>query len=176
MYINIDGIGLLTFVIAVSLLLGSRLSNQFSKDGGAKRKFDERQNLVRIRGAAYGLYATWGSLLIVLAAWEFLEQYLGHRMILLICIYFGLFVDAVYTVWNDGYIAVNQYPFFVMVCVALVVLGNLYQAAWYIRKDMLSLDGMMDVVVTWLLSALLFFVVFMILLSKYILKKRQEEE
>ncbi len=170
-YIDIGEFGVWILVVAVSLALGVKSLKRSSKDGSTKQKYDERQKLVRIRGAAYGLYATWGSLFIALVEGEYLERYMGHRMILLICIFSGIFVEQVYTVWNDGYVAVNRYPFSVMVSTAGAFLSSMYLA---VRN--MFLDGMMDATVVLLLLALLFFMSFMIMLFKYISKKKQAEE
>lgn len=117
--------GALVGIIA-GVVLAAVLLKLTKKDGSMRCRYDERQEVVRGRGFKYGFF----TMLIYFAAetlfGSFLELFADRSVISFIGLCLGVAVYAVYGIWKDAYISLNENPkrviivFFVIAAMILV--------------------------------------------------------
>ncbi len=162
----------LGFLFVISILA---LFKFMKRDRPLKCKYDERQELVRGRGFRYAffvwlIYGIWdvffGESLTVLAE---------HSIITFCGICLGCFVYAAYAIWNDGYFALNEKPWrVVLVFVGLAVVDFALAGIQIGRGDM-QRDGRIAICATNLISGVTLLMVVAVVVVKNLYKKRQED-
>lgn len=128
--------GVVCGIILVVLLL--RFMN---KDGSVKCKFDERQELIRGKGYKFGFHTFVVFMALDICFGEMLEMYADRMVISMTGLCLGILVYAVYAIWNEGYIALNENPKRVMITFALLSVLNIAIAVSSMLHGELLVDG-----------------------------------
>ena len=118
-------LGILCGVLA-GLILMAVLLKWMKKDGSSRCRYDERQELVRGRGFKYGFFTMCiCNLIYALIAVVFEKPIINICTALIFIIIIGVIVYAVYAVWNDGYLALNENPKRVLIGFTLIGIWNI---------------------------------------------------
>lgn len=146
------------------------------KDNSLKQNYDERQELLRGRGAKYGLYTMMFlnlALFLLETAGVCLPMSTGLALFFSVLI--GGSVWAVYCVWKDAYFALNQKAgvfigvFLVMGIINLIIGIDAFLDGVAIQNNQLTLRSMN------LFCAIMIFVICGALILKKVCKDREEE-
>lgn len=99
----IFGVIIFTAIIMIPMLIG------ITKDKKLKRKYDERQELIRGRGFKYAFYTMVTiSMLYSITLIGLGELPIEESAAIVIIVIMGIGVYAWYTILNDGYFALNE--------------------------------------------------------------------
>ncbi len=146
------------------------------KDNSMKQNYDERQELLRGRGAKYGLYTMMFlnlALFLLEAAGVCLPMSTGLALFFSVLI--GGSVWAVYCIWKDAYFALNQKAgvfigvFLVMGIINLIIGIDAFLDGVAIQNNQLTLRSMN------LFCAIMILVICGALILKKVCKDREEE-
>ncbi len=162
--------------IIVGIIIFCVLIKFMRNDGSMKADYDERQELIRGRGYKLGFF----TLMLLEVAVILLKEFYGElpldnsmEQFIVICIAVMVFVS--YTIWNEGYFAINENPKKTMIAFVGVLLFNLFPTINAFSSGIAIEDGKLTFHAANLVCVILFFVVFVVLLIKTIVDKREEE-
>ena len=160
-------IGIIFFVIIFAIA---------QKDDSMKQNYDERQEVLRGRGAKYGLYTMFFlNLALFLVESAGVSLPVSPGMALLISVIVGGIVFAVYCVWKEAYFALNQKAgvyivvFLVMAVYNLVVGIAAFLDGAAVRNNQLTLRSLN------LFAGIMMLVICGALILKKVCKDREEE-
>ena len=126
-YVDLDWLGIV-LAAAVAVLLIVILLAMTQKGEGLKQDYDERQEVLRGKGARYAFYTMMiqNFVLFTLEAAEmyYLPMSIGYALFLSTLI--GIVVYAVYCIWNEAYFALNQNANTLTVVFLAMGIGNLW--------------------------------------------------
>lgn len=145
-------------------------------DRSVKCKYDERQQLIRGVGFKYGFFA----LIIYNAAASFLisieeKPHIDYAAIMLMGMLFGLFVYAVYCIWNEGYFSLNENPRRVVVAFIVIAILNFGVGFRSYLHGILIENGMLTVQCINILCGILLVMLLLVMAAKHICKGREEK-
>ena len=166
------GAGVMIAVVLVVLILA------LTKNGrSAKCQFDERQELVRGRGAKYAFY----TLLIcnaVVGALEIAEfpRFADTDVLMIINCLMGICVYVVYCIWYDGYFALNENRKRLMIAFAVIGISNFLLSAVGFASGGMVQDGRLTFRSLNLFCGILFIVIFTTMYLKKVFKDGKEEQ
>lgn len=164
--------------ILIVFIIGFLLLKLTKKDGKIKCNFDERQELARGKGFKYGFFTViicdvLMGMLNMFAEQNFFHPFVSHFL----GIYAGIAVFAVYCIWNDAYISLNENRKALMGVFG--VMGALNFVVWYFSEfyrkglstvgEIIASDNLVN-----LLAGILFVIVFATSMLKAFLDKREE--
>lgn len=150
---------------------------KFSKTDGSNRcKYDERQELVRGRGFKYGFlamllyYAVYGYLGLVMES-----LWVDHFTGVIVGLLLGMAVYASYSIWNDGYLALNENP--KRLILFFIIMGgiNLAFAVMHILDGAMIEHGILTYRSVNLFCGGLFVIIGVVALVKCVRDKRDED-
>lgn len=162
--------------IAVGLLFCVFFLRWTKKDHAGKCKFDERQELIRGRGAKYGFY----TMMTAAAVYGIADILIGRQWIetmvamLLICMS-GIMVNSGYCIWNGSYFALNENPRRVLGGLGVIALLNFAIFARNARHGELVKDGVVQIGTMNFAVGILFVYIFALLLVKIIQNRREDD-
>lgn len=166
--------GLLTVVIGGVLLA---LILKYTKtDHSVKCKYDERQQLVRGIGFKYGFFTI---VLFNAAAAFFIavekKQHIDHTALLLAGIILGVYIYAVYCIWNEGYFSLNENPKRVVVVFALIAILNFCVGYRSYLHGLLIENGMLTVECLNIFCGITILMLLPVMAVKHICKGKEEK-
>ncbi|MCR5202192.1 MAG: hypothetical protein K6D02_03745 [Lachnospiraceae bacterium] len=148
-----------------------------NKDHAVSTKYDERQK--EVRGKAY-TYAFWTT--IVSCAALFLLDVSGVNLDILgsvkyfIPVFVGVLVQVTYSIWNDGYMGINNNSQRYLVIFVAIALFNASIAIRSINEKGVFENGVMSADMVNVLCAALLVIVCIEIGIKALMSKREEEE
>lgn len=162
--------------VVIGLILIVLLLRWTKKDGAAKCRYDERQELVRGRGFKYAFF----TLITCNGVYVFADSLPEERMIdsavgVGVCIIISCVVYACYCIWNEGYFALNENPKRVLVAFILIALLNFGVFARTAITSGIMENGALSASCLNLVCGIMFLVIFAVLLLKYLQNKREAE-
>ena len=163
--------GILVGVIALVFLM-----KWMKKDGSYKCRFDERQELVRGRGFKYGFYTIIVCNMIYALLATAIEKTVieaGTAMILIVII--GVVVYAVYSIWNEGYLALNENPKRVMIGFGAIAVFNLAISVMNFMHGRIIKDGVVQPEIVNLLCGVMLLLIIAVMMAKKRLVAEEEE-
>ncbi|MCM1044730.1 MAG: hypothetical protein NC417_04405 [Candidatus Gastranaerophilales bacterium] len=166
------GVGLMVGIVLVVLIFALT-----KKGRSVKSQYDERQELVRGRGAKYGFY----TLLIsnaVIGVMEIadLSSFAEKGVLMIIGCLPGICVYAVYCIWYDGYFALNESRRRIMASLAIIGISNFLIGAMNLVRGVIVQNGRLTVLSLNLFCAFLFIVIFAAMFLKKVCKDGKEEQ
>lgn len=165
----------LVFIIAFTIaVLGFITARLFKKQ---KPKFDERQELVRGKAYKNAFLAviSYGALYIS-ASLLIEKEFLTTSVALMIGMFIGLVVYAVYSIWNEAFFSLNDTPktyIILLICTAFLNAQSGINAiidGSIIENGTLALDSIS------LICAISFTIILMTMLIKIVFNKKAEQE
>lgn len=162
---------IIAFTIAVLAFIVARL---FKKQ---KPKFDERQELVRGKAYKHAFLAMliYGALYISCSL-LIEKEFLITSVALIIGMFIGLVVYAVYSIWNEAFFSLNDTPktyIILLICTAFLNAQsgiNTIVDGSIIENGTLALDSVS------LICAVSFTIILMTMLIKIVINKKAEQE
>lgn len=143
-------------------------------DGSIKCNYDERQQLVRGKGFKYGFFTLIICNFLALGLSSFTKkQYIESEVFMIISILIGVFVYAVYCIWNDAYFSLNESPKKVLIAFALIALLNIGLGYRNYLRGILFQNGVLTIHCTNLFCGVLFLLIFLVLAIKHIYQKAE---
>ena len=165
----------LVFIIAFTIaVLGFITARLFKKQ---KPQFDERQELIRGKAyknaflavISYGALYIGASLLIE-------KEFLTTSVALIIGMFVGLVVYAVYSIWNEAFFSLNQTPkgyIILLICTAFL---NAQSGINTIIDGSIVANGTLALESISLICAISFSIILMTMLVKIVVNKKAEQE
>lgn len=146
-----------------------------TKNGTLKRDYDERQQMVRGKGARYGFFTVMGcNGLFIL--WDIGVKDIAMELsvAMIISVLVGIIVYVSYCIWNEGYFSMNEKPkslVWVFIVLAFVNLGIFFQAC---KAGEAIKNGVLTFRTMNLFCAIMMVIVLIVLLCKMISKKKED--
>lgn len=172
---DVQGIVCVLFVL-IGVILFVILLAAAQKDNSMKQNYDERQELLRGRGAKYGLYTMFFlNMILFLVEMVGVSLPMSAGLALLISIWAGGGVFAVYCIWNEAYFALNQKAnvfigFFSIVAAMNMIIGlQAFFDGTAIQKNQFTLRSMN------LFCGIMMIVLCGALILKKVFRDREEE-
>ncbi len=161
--------------VIVGLILIAVVFKFVRKDGSYRCKYDERQELVRGRGFKYGFL----TMLIYQAGVTFfgniLEGFIELNILSIIGICLGMVVYATYSIWNDGYVAVNENPQRLIIVFGGVSILNLIIGIRNGIEGKICINGIVSYGAINVVCGILLLIIFVEMIMKYVCIKNKDE-
>lgn len=142
-----------------------------------RKKYDERQQIIRGRGYKYAFFSLMFYFAIMSAVTELVgKTFITISAISIIGICFGVGVYAVYCIMNGGYFAINEKQRSVMILLGIIALINVISSVGLIHDKELVKDGVLTGRCANLACTVLFVVVFIAIVIKGIIDKKEDEQ
>lgn len=162
--------------ILCGIFVAILIAKMTRKDGSVKCKYDERQEIIRGRGFKYGFYTLLIYFALDIFLEELLERFAEQSVILFIGMCLGLAVYAVYGIWNDGYISLNENPTRVIITFILIAVFNFAVSIMrYLLHGDLCVNGVLTLNGINLVCGLLLLVVVFAMLAKQISRRKEDD-
>lgn len=157
-------------ILALAFIISKLLKNQ-------QQKFDERQQIVRGKASTYAFKAMmiYGALYLICSQ-LFEIEFLTTSVALMIDMFVGLVVYAIYSIWNEAFFSLNETPKKHIMILILAFVLNAFNAITSIIDGEIIENGMLTLNSITLICAIAFTVVLTTLLIKIILIKKSELE
>lgn len=161
--------------VIIGIILIAFLFKFTRKDGSVKCKYDERQQLIRGRGFKYGFFTMIVCEALVILFGGILEMFVERNIISFFGICLGVVVYASYSLWNDGYIALNENPKRLMIVFAVLSLMNIVIGISNILNGTLIENGIVSYRAVNLICGVMVLIIFIEMIIKYTSGKDSEE-
>ncbi|MCI5700205.1 MAG: hypothetical protein MR308_07505 [Lachnospiraceae bacterium] len=161
--------------VLIGVILVVILVRWMKTDGSRKCRYDERQELVRGRGFKYAFFTLMiynGIYLILNLLFDKMPADPASGIFIGICI--SVSVYAIYGIWHDGYLALNENPVRVIVAFICIGLFNVVVTIHSFMEGDIIVDGQLTFHSTNLFCAVLLLLIAATILVKRI--KTQKEE
>lgn len=170
-HVIVIGAALIDALIIVILFL-----TLVKKGNGGKLEYDERQELVRGKGAKYGFFALlFSNGLVYAAELAELPQLADMSAVMILNCFIGVCVYMVYCIWNDGYLALNAHKGCLMAGFAVFgICGLLSSVDGFISGKMIQ-NGRLTFRSGSLFCSIFFVVVFTVMLLKRYRSDKEDE-
>lgn len=163
--------GVLIGVIVLVILM-----KWMKKDGSYKCKFDERQELVRGRGFKYGFYTMIVcNMVYAVVATAFDKPIIEAWTAMILIAILGVVVYAVYSIWNEGYLALNENPKRVMIGFGAIAIFNIAISIMNLKHGRLIEDGIIQPEIVNLLCGLMLLLIVAVMMVKKRMTTEGEE-
>lgn len=165
------GAGILMGLLCVAVILA------WTKKGrSVKCQFDERQELIRGRGAKYGFFTLLFCNLVMFTL-ELAEVpiFADTEVLTAMTCLIGICVYVVYCIWHEGYFALNENRGRLIAVFAVITILNFACGAMNIAHGEMIEDGRLTFRCINLLCGIVFLVIFATMLLKKICEDRKDE-
>lgn len=173
---NTGALAGVTCGLVVGIILVIIIMKTTTKDHSTKCKYDERQQLVRGKGFKYAFFTMMIYNFFFGLCFEFIfeKQIMDTGASMVLGATIGMMVYAIYCIWNEGYISMNENPKKVMAALAIVGAANLCIGIAELSGGQLIENGMLTIRSINLLIGMEVLIIVAVQLVKFALDKKEE--
>lgn len=169
------GLGFIFGVVIFSAILIIPMLVGITKDRKLKRKYDERQELIRGRGFKYAFYSVIVLIMLYATALIGFEKLpIDPSAVMYIIVIMGVGVYAWYSILNDGYFALNEKIPQTVIAFTIIAIANLMIGINTLLDGDMIVDGIITFNCLNLVCAIFMLVTVLVILIKQYRDKRED--
>lgn len=163
--------------IVVGIAIGLLMLKNSKKDGKfTKSRFDERQELVRVRGYKYAFFTLiYYNVLFAIVDELAEKRFMDYSIELFIGVCISITVYASYCIWNEGYFALNDRPKYSLTSLVILGVCNIVLSINQLEEGKCVRDGRLTFNAVSLVIGIMMIVTVIVIIAKMISNKKEEE-